>query len=376
MTIYSSKELVHMQTTGTKRHSRILLPLLLSILLMFTAFMLPLNQVRAYAVTSAEKQAEADEMSSKLDALQTELNQATENYNNAIAAHEAAVQRMNDAQARKQAAEQRITELQSELSGRATQMYRGGQSSFLDVLFGAKSFMEFVTAWDLMNRVNEKDAQMVADTKILRDTAAAAEAEFTTQAQIAAEQEEKARVAKLEMETTIASMQTQIAQLNEEIAELMAKEEEARIQAEEAKRRAIIEESNIDPADLERVPVLTHPCPGAVVSSGFGYRSFDNSHHNGLDLAAPSGTPILAAASGTVIVAGWGGSAGNWVIITHGNGVRTIYMHASAIYASAGQQVSAGDTIAAVGNTGNSFGAHLHFQIEINGKPVNPQLFL
>ena len=121
---------------------------------------------------------------------------------------------------------------------------------------------------------------------------------------------------------------------------------------------------------------FTNPCTAGYVSSTFGWRAFDGSFHKGLDLAAPQGTPTYAADAGTVIIAGWSNSAGNWVVIDHGNGFVTKYMHHSALAVSAGQYVSRGQQIGYVGNTGYSFGAHLHFQVELNGAAVDPQLYL
>ena len=121
---------------------------------------------------------------------------------------------------------------------------------------------------------------------------------------------------------------------------------------------------------------LSNPCPGASISSTFGYRTFDNSYHNGLDLAASSGAPTYAADDGTVIIAGWSDSAGNWVVIDHGNGMVTKYMHHSALAVSAGQSVSRGQQIGYVGSTGYSTGPHLHFQVEMNGSAVDPQAYL
>ena len=121
---------------------------------------------------------------------------------------------------------------------------------------------------------------------------------------------------------------------------------------------------------------FTNPCPTATSSSGFGYRTFDNSFHKGLDMAAPEGTPYYAADRGTVMYAtndgGYNGGAGNWVVIAHGNGIVTKYMHSSATFVKPGDIVDRGQNIGLVGNTGNSFGAHLHFQVEINGVAVNP----
>ena len=121
---------------------------------------------------------------------------------------------------------------------------------------------------------------------------------------------------------------------------------------------------------------FTNPCPGAVISSTFGYRDFDGAFHKGLDLAAGEGTPTYAAADGTVVIAGWSDSAGNWVVINHGNGLTTKYMHHSALCVTAGQTVVKGQQIGYVGNTGNSFGAHLHFQVESGGVAVDPLGYL
>ena len=112
--------------------------------------------------------------------------------------------------------------------------------------------------------------------------------------------------------------------------------------------------------------MFTNPCSGGTLSSGFGYRDFGGAFHKGIDLAAATGTPTYAAADGIVMIVGWSSSAGNWVVISHGNGLVTKYMHHSALTVSAGRSVSKGQQI------GNSFGAHLHFQVELNGAAVNP----
>ena len=118
-----------------------------------------------------------------------------------------------------------------------------------------------------------------------------------------------------------------------------------------------------------------NPCPSYYgVTNEFAWAgAWDGNYHNGIDLGAASGADILSAGPGTVTYVGWYGTGGNAVIVSHGNGVRTIYMHMSAQAATVGQQVSAGDLIGYVGSTGYSTGPHLHFQIEINGTPVNPR---
>ena len=121
---------------------------------------------------------------------------------------------------------------------------------------------------------------------------------------------------------------------------------------------------------------LTRPVSG-IISSRFGARSsIRSSAHTGLDIATSTGTPVLAAASGTVTFSGRKGSYGNLLVITHSNGVQTYYGHCSKLYVSAGTTVTQGQTVAAVGSTGNSTGPHLHFEIRVNGVAYNPQNYL
>lgn len=121
---------------------------------------------------------------------------------------------------------------------------------------------------------------------------------------------------------------------------------------------------------------LIRPVSGTITSR-FGVSSnIRRSSHTGLDIAAPTGTPVKAAASGTVTFSGWKGSYGNMLVISHGNGVQTYYGHCSKLYAKNGQTVSQGDVVASVGSTGNSTGPHLHLEIRVNGTAYNPQNYI
>lgn len=120
---------------------------------------------------------------------------------------------------------------------------------------------------------------------------------------------------------------------------------------------------------------LSRPVSGTI-SSRFGIRG--GVSHKGLDIAAPKGTPIYAAASGTVITSayGWNGGYGNYVVINHGDGINTAYGHCSSLVAKVGQTVNQGDLIAYVGSTGDSSGNHLHFEVRVNGVAQNPQNYV
>jgi murein DD-endopeptidase MepM/ murein hydrolase activator NlpD len=118
---------------------------------------------------------------------------------------------------------------------------------------------------------------------------------------------------------------------------------------------------------------LIWPVSGPVTSP-FGYRW--GRLHAGIDIGVPYGTPIHAAASGTVVLAAWTGGYGNYTCIDHGGGLATCYAHQSSYATSVGAQVAQGQVIGYVGSTGHSFGAHLHFEVRINGNPVDPLGYL
>ena len=126
--------------------------------------------------------------------------------------------------------------------------------------------------------------------------------------------------------------------------------------------------------------VFAWPAPSYTrISSEYGWRIHPTlgvrKFHNGVDMAAPGGSPILAAYGGVVAAAAYSTTMGNYIYINHGNGLVTIYMHASALYVSAGQKVSKGDKIAAVGTTGRSTGNHLHFGVRLNGSYQEPMQY-
>lgn len=155
-----------------------------------------------------------------------------------------------------------------------------------------------------------------------------------------------------------------------------AKKQEANRKA--ALERAAVVSSRASAGTSASVPadngLFMRPVSGGTITSKYGQRS--SGFHTGLDIAIANGTPIYAAASGTVKFSGKKGGYGYLVIIDHGNGYQTYYAHCSALYVSAGQSVSKGQNISAVGSTGNSSGYHLHFEVRYNGNTLNPQNYI
>lgn len=159
-------------------------------------------------------------------------------------------------------------------------------------------------------------------------------------------------------------------EVNEETIKL-AKQELTNSLQEELKEKQEIDSRTVNGIYLAVVPVT-----GRITSRFGAVESIRDHTHKGIDIAATRGTPILATASGTVTFAGWSSGYGYLVKINHGNGVETYYGHCSKLYVSAGDTVEAGEQIAAVGSTGNSTGNHLHFEIRLDGKQVNPQTYV
>jgi murein DD-endopeptidase MepM/ murein hydrolase activator NlpD len=180
---------------------------------------------------------------------------------------------------------------------------------------------------------------------------------------------------KAELERRVADWQSKVDELAAADAELTRF-----IREQEAAAAAAAGGGSTAPAPgSSSVSGFQWPINGGV-SSGYGYRIHPiygtRRLHTGLDISGGSGTPIAAAKGGTVLSAGWRGGYGNAVVISHGGGITTLYAHQSQMNVSNGQQVSRGDIIGWVGSTGASTGPHLHFEVRVNGSPVNPRPYL
>ncbi|MBR6637895.1 MAG: M23 family metallopeptidase, partial [Lachnospiraceae bacterium] len=123
-------------------------------------------------------------------------------------------------------------------------------------------------------------------------------------------------------------------------------------------------------------PTFIRPVNGGRVTSNYGWRAWQGKTHTGIDYGISTGTKVMASCGGKVIQAGWNGGYGYCITIQHANGIKTRYAHLSKIYVSVGQYVNQGERIALSGNTGNSTGPHLHFEVIVNGKTVDPRKYL
>lgn len=199
----------------------------------------------AYAEpTSAEKQAEAQSVLASLNAMQEQLDQASNNYYAALDEQQQAQQNMDDAQARIDEATDEISDLQGRLSDRARSMYRTGSATIIDVLLGSASFSEFVTNWDMLDKMNQSDSDLVNQTKSLREEIENEKAVYAEQEQVAAQKADEARQIQEEAQATVTEMQATYDSLSAEAAELLEQERAAQAAAEAAAAQQVVQEAS------------------------------------------------------------------------------------------------------------------------------------
>ncbi len=273
-------------------------------------------------------------------------------------------------------------------------MYENGDSDYISLLMEAESFGDFLNRTEYIAKISEYDQKSYENYKALKQKVADSQAKLEEQrAELGSLQEElayeEATVTRLHEEKA-----AEIARYKEkiELADNEAAIFQKKIQEEEERIEKLLEEERkrIEEERRKQEAANGGAASGQISASGFIWplevagritSYFGNreqptagasTYHKGIDIGVPTGTPILAAADGEVVTSKYSVSAGNYIMIYHGNSTYTVYMHCSALYASAGQQVKQGDKIAAVGSTGYSTGPHLHFGISINGEYVNP----
>ncbi len=192
--------------------------------------------------TSADVQAQADAARVKLDDMQQRLNQASNDYYTALQEHDDATAKMDEAQAKIDENNAKISDLQESLGGRARGMYRDGQITFLDVLLGSSSFDDFLKNWDILQTLNDADANMVAQTKALREDNETQKAEYQAQADTAKQKMDEAEQIKTEAEGLVEQYQAEVNSLDAEVAALVEQERQAAAEAEAARQREEFEQ--------------------------------------------------------------------------------------------------------------------------------------
>ncbi len=275
-------------------------------------------------------------------------------------------------------------------------MYERGNTSYISILVAAENFSDMLNKAEYIEVISQYDRSMLEDYQKTKEVISQIKDQLVSEENELVNAKKEASDKEVEMNGLIDEKNTQIENYEKDITnkEQAIKEYEAEIAAQNATIAAL--EAKIAQAEREAAENVSGndvgpgsygggtfcwPAPSYTrISSDYGNRLPPTlgvqQFHNGVDMAAPSGSPILAASDGQVIAAAYSSTMGNYIMINHGSGIYTIYMHASALYVSSGQNVSRGQKIAAVGTTGRSTGPHLHFSVRVNGAYVSPWNYL
>lgn len=354
------------------------------------------------AATVDEAQKKAEELENQKKAAEKEKDSLASQLNSIIADMNDTKEKLEKKQDEIQKAEDELVQAKVDendqyesMKKRIKFMYENGNSQLLEILVSSDSIGDLLNKAEYVSQISAYDRDMLIEFQDVVKDVEEKEASLKDEYEVLSGLQDELVAKQNEVQALLDSKKIQLADLEKQIGDnaatlqkLIEEAEAERIKQEQqqaAQQAAQQQQQSSGGGSYtppSTTPVVsgsgqfTNPCPGAVISSTFGYRDFDGAFHKGLDLAAGEGTPTYAAADGTVVIAGWSDSAGNWVVINHGNGLTTKYMHHSALCVTAGQTVVKGQQIGYVGNTGNSFGAHLHFQVESGGVAVDPLGYL
>jgi murein DD-endopeptidase MepM/ murein hydrolase activator NlpD len=336
-------------------------------------------------------------VSDKINALQNDVDAASARLGQleaVLALHQRRLERLNDLytlQTRKLVFLQRQhREAVARLSKRLVEIYTSERTSSLAVMLESGSFSDMLDQLEFINTIGRQDqkvAHEVESAKLqMQETRNATRktrrqvAEITSA--VAARTVEQRAVrdrlawSQRELATARRDKRDTLSEVREDkeaaighMRDLQAESASLAAKIRSAQSTAIVP----GPTGAPSAAGFIWPVHG-VLTSGFGYRW--GRMHEGIDLAVSSGTPVVAAASGTVIVAGWMGGYGNLVVVDHGGGVSTAYGHNTMVTVGVGQHVAQGQLISYSGSTGHSTGPHVHFEVRINGSPVDPMGYL
>lgn len=361
--------------------------------------------VKSYEDQIAELTAQQEALLAKLNEVEDSINTAMErkqyvdqlikNTTQKIETAKAMKSDLDEQIAAKEAqieeTEQRIKDQREAFLNRMASLHEDGNASYLELVLGSTDIATLLTKIDYVNSMMEYDQKVISDLtaskeELARTVAALEESKSAQQAAIELLEAEQANNNALaeESEALISSLESDSSQWQAQYDSAVAAE--AQLDAELQDYIKEMQNANQnnpifsagstnDSGELYVGGEFAWPLPVGVgyISSNFGYRVLNGyeDYHAATDIAAPHGTQIFASNGGIVLRAEWHDSYGYYVLIDHGNGISTLYAHMSLLNVSAGQAVTQGQVIGFVGNTGYSFGAHLHFEYRINGERVD-----
>ena len=344
------------------------------------------EQRDAHIEKAEQAQKKKNEIESRIEGLSEEKRAVDEAADEATKAYKDVKKELDATEARIDENEDKLKVLnkdfavkRDQLAKRVRDIYINGQINYLDVLFGAKDFQDFFTRMDLLKRVIQQDYDLVqvvfAEKTAIETSQKELEKDKTAKEKLvasAADRKKEAEKKQAAKQAIIDKMETDRATQERIINENLAASKEV---------EQMIRNSRYQPASpaLSGGGALNWPL-GGPITSPFGWRVHPitgaSRFHSGIDIGGDYGDTIHAAGAGIVSYAGWISGYGYAVIIDHGGGISTLYGHNQALLVSEGQSVSQGQAIAECGSTGNSTGPHCHFEVRVDGEPVDPMGYL
>ncbi len=317
-------------------------------------------------------------LNSKINTIENEINQITADIQNKIAA-------IAEAEIKLKETEAAIVQQNDALNKRLRVMYKNGETGMLEILLGSSNISDFLSNVDMIQKIYDNDIKILKKIQKQHEDIKEQKVQLETlKTQLEQEKKnEEAKQAELQVQKSSVealkaevskdnkALEKQIDQLNAEANALTAL-----IQSQQNKGQA-----SSSTTSQYTGGAMAWPVPASHrITSPYGYRIHPilkvKKFHSGIDIGAGSGTPIVAAASGTVTMSQTYGGYGKTVMIDHGGGMVTLYAHCSKLNVSVGQKVTKGQTISLVGSTGQSTGPHLHFEVRKNGATQNPTSYV
>lgn len=279
--------------------------------------------------------------------------------------------------------ESELEKTDKQLKKRMKIMYESGSTSYLEMIFASKGLSDLFTRLSIIESILKHDNaimdQYEAQIQQLAEAKAIVENEKNEQVEaqeILKGKQDQMKEKLAQQQAVVNALASDINELKRQEAEMVKAEQQIQAQITAALKASAQQAVTYKGNGRFKFPLASY----TYVSSPYGYRihpiTGTKKFHSGIDYAAPYGTAIYAAEDGVVLTSGWVNGYGYTVAINHGGGYVTLYAHCSKLLVSAGQSVTAGQTIAKVGSTGNSTGNHLHFEVKVNGKAVNPAGYL
>ncbi len=367
-------------------------------LLVALAFLLSIIMPAAFAVT----QKQLDDADAKTKQAQKELQKAQEARKAALAQYNAIDKQISDTedeigrietqieqtkeditlkQEELKAAEEEFQKYEAVFMVRARAMYENSEIDYLEILFGADDFGDFLSKIEMISQLMDYDNGILEKLNETKEKIAAAKEELEN---ILVRQEENAaslEARKGSLNETLAQKQAMLDEVTKDVEKYKALYEEAeRAEQELIRQNSAALSYSANPVKYTGGKFMWPVPASSRITSQYGYRIHPvyktKKFHSGIDIGAPYGVDILAAADGTVTLATTNGGYGKCIIINHGSGITTLYGHNSTLLVSVGNKVTKGQVIAKAGSTGVSTGPHLHFEVRVNGSTTDPMQYL